>query len=394
MASNTTNMTLAIWDQPTDHFDYINLYQNFTKIDAHDHTTGKGAQIPEGGIANGAVTQGKLASGAVGASQIQSNAISSSKIADNAVETAKIANSAVDASKLGDSAVIEAKIGTGAVTNGKLASDSVTTAKILDSNVTAAKIADGVITGGAAGTGVKIAATTITADNLASNSVTADKILNQTITRNKLASGITGNMLASTSVPAGLGSSDDGYIINYVDTSANPSYVWQLRWNGLSSRWDFIGGTPYVAETTSSGSFTGSATYGALGSSASQSILLPSAFTGDCAWAVEISGTGQATATYTGSATASMSFNIVKSAGNGAGTTAANDANRWAQYAPYAATNYIQFSGYKKSIITGNDLDGATLTCHFKSTLAASGSAGPNLTILKHAIQVTPVYLS
>jgi hypothetical protein len=55
MAMNTPKMGLATWDKPIDPYDYIQLTQNWNKVDFHDHTPGRGVPIPKGGIAAGAV---------------------------------------------------------------------------------------------------------------------------------------------------------------------------------------------------------------------------------------------------------------------------------------------------------------------------------------------------
>lgn len=98
-------MGLKRWDQPNDIFSYIELSDNFALLDNHDHTSGKGVQVPTGGIANLAVTD--------------------TKIANDAVTTNKILNDAVTT----------AKIGTGQVSLGKLAADSVDSSKIVNASV-------------------------------------------------------------------------------------------------------------------------------------------------------------------------------------------------------------------------------------------------------------------
>jgi hypothetical protein len=61
MAQVSTNMALNVWNLTTDTFNHTELANNLNKIDVHDHTTGKGVQIPTGGIANLAVTTAKIA---------------------------------------------------------------------------------------------------------------------------------------------------------------------------------------------------------------------------------------------------------------------------------------------------------------------------------------------
>lgn len=68
------------------------------KIDEHDHTAGKGVQIPTGGLANGAVTGVKLNANVVDDStiEIDSNQI---RVKDLGIPTAKIADGAVTQAK-------------------------------------------------------------------------------------------------------------------------------------------------------------------------------------------------------------------------------------------------------------------------------------------------------
>jgi hypothetical protein len=129
----TTHMTLTTWPAPTDEFDYTELADNFNAIDAHDHTPGKGTQVPTAGIANLAVTTGKLADDAVTTAKIADDAITSALIADDAVTSAHIATDAVG----------QAEIAASAVGATELAADAVTTVKILNGAVTTAKIASG-----------------------------------------------------------------------------------------------------------------------------------------------------------------------------------------------------------------------------------------------------------
>lgn len=71
MALTTPNMALKTWDQLTDNFSHTDLRGNFVAIDVHDHTAGKGVQIPAGGIANLAI----------GTSQIQDVSVTNVKLA-------------------------------------------------------------------------------------------------------------------------------------------------------------------------------------------------------------------------------------------------------------------------------------------------------------------------
>jgi len=62
MAIVTPKMSLTGWNQLTDPYDHTQLFDNFSKIDFHDHSPGRGVLIPTEGIADGAVTSAKLAS--------------------------------------------------------------------------------------------------------------------------------------------------------------------------------------------------------------------------------------------------------------------------------------------------------------------------------------------
>lgn len=77
-------MGMTIWTEGSDPYDHDQLATNFTKLDAHDHTSTKGKQIPTGGIADGAVTNAKIATGIDG-SKISSGTIPGSALASGAV---------------------------------------------------------------------------------------------------------------------------------------------------------------------------------------------------------------------------------------------------------------------------------------------------------------------
>jgi hypothetical protein len=78
----TPNMNLATWPTTSHFFNHTELGANFTTIDQHDHTTGKGLPIPAGGLAVGAVTNSVLAG----------NAVTTTRIADANVTDAKLAS--------------------------------------------------------------------------------------------------------------------------------------------------------------------------------------------------------------------------------------------------------------------------------------------------------------
>lgn len=59
------------------------------QVDAHDHTTGKGVQIPSSGIADGAITSSKIAGGSITSAKIAVGGVSTQNIADGAITIAK-----------------------------------------------------------------------------------------------------------------------------------------------------------------------------------------------------------------------------------------------------------------------------------------------------------------
>lgn len=73
-------------------------------VDLHDHTTGKGVQIPTAGIADAAITAAKLASGVVAASGTQE--LSTPGTVDLTKRTIRLSsNGTLDAITLGDGTV-------------------------------------------------------------------------------------------------------------------------------------------------------------------------------------------------------------------------------------------------------------------------------------------------
>lgn len=61
MAFTTAKMGLRVWNLLTDLYDHSQLADNWAKVDYHDHSPGKGVQIPTEGIADAAITGDKLA---------------------------------------------------------------------------------------------------------------------------------------------------------------------------------------------------------------------------------------------------------------------------------------------------------------------------------------------
>jgi hypothetical protein len=92
MAITTPSMGLKRWDQPNDIFSYVELSDNLALLDAHDHSTGKGVQIPTAGIVNNAIDATKLADDSVTANKIPANSVAGSKLLNNGVPDTKLAS--------------------------------------------------------------------------------------------------------------------------------------------------------------------------------------------------------------------------------------------------------------------------------------------------------------
>lgn len=111
MPDISTNMGLRVWDQTSDLYDHDQLADNWYKVDLHDHTPGRGIQIPTEGIEDAAITSDKLASTlAIDTAQIANNAVTSAKIADGTIAVGDLANNAVETAKIKDANVTLAKI--------------------------------------------------------------------------------------------------------------------------------------------------------------------------------------------------------------------------------------------------------------------------------------------
>lgn len=59
------NMALTMWDQIEDLYDHVQLATNFAKLDAHDHTPGRGVQLTTESIETGSITTPLLATAGV-----------------------------------------------------------------------------------------------------------------------------------------------------------------------------------------------------------------------------------------------------------------------------------------------------------------------------------------
>lgn len=84
MATVTLNMGLTEWDLAADPYDHSQQAGNWALVDAHDHSSGKGKQIPAAGLASSSVTTAKIADGAVTAAKLADGAVTYAKLAADA----------------------------------------------------------------------------------------------------------------------------------------------------------------------------------------------------------------------------------------------------------------------------------------------------------------------
>jgi hypothetical protein len=81
MAQIDPMMGLRLWTQGLDPYDHDQLATNFSKLALHDHTPGRGVQIPTEGIFDGAITTAKLVDGAVTTAKIGDLQVTNAKLA-------------------------------------------------------------------------------------------------------------------------------------------------------------------------------------------------------------------------------------------------------------------------------------------------------------------------
>lgn len=80
MSTITTYMSLTAWTATSDPYSHTQLANNFQAIDGHDHTSGKGKQIPTGGLVDHSVTTIKLAEPAVNTTNLYDHSVTLSKL--------------------------------------------------------------------------------------------------------------------------------------------------------------------------------------------------------------------------------------------------------------------------------------------------------------------------
>lgn len=88
LASTTPNMGLNK-PAPNDTSYRSKIDTILNQVDSHDHTTGKGVQVPSGGIATGAVTSEKILDGSIGTADYALGSVTTQILADRSVTAAK-----------------------------------------------------------------------------------------------------------------------------------------------------------------------------------------------------------------------------------------------------------------------------------------------------------------
>jgi hypothetical protein len=87
---NSPNMGLIQWQNLNDYFSNAQLSANWSLVDQHDHSSGKGVQVNTAGIAPHAITNALLASGSVSNSTIAPGAVNATSIANNSITSTQI----------------------------------------------------------------------------------------------------------------------------------------------------------------------------------------------------------------------------------------------------------------------------------------------------------------
>jgi hypothetical protein len=105
MAIPSPNMNLTVWNDNGDPFSSSQLAANFTVLDSHDHSAGRGVQVNTPGIANAAITTALLANAAVTNAILADNAVATVNIQSQAVTGAQIASQTVAGSNITDDTI-------------------------------------------------------------------------------------------------------------------------------------------------------------------------------------------------------------------------------------------------------------------------------------------------
>jgi hypothetical protein len=90
----TPRMSLQVWNASSDPYDHEQLADNFLKLDQHDHSQGRGSQIPGAGIQSGAITSDHIYPGSIGEDALAANSVGTDQLRDESVTNEKLHNNA------------------------------------------------------------------------------------------------------------------------------------------------------------------------------------------------------------------------------------------------------------------------------------------------------------
>lgn len=90
MAFITPRMSLKVWNSSADPYSHEQLADNFLKLDQHDHSQGRGTQIPGAGIQPGAITAEHIYPGAISGDALGSGSVGGDQIVDGSITNAKL----------------------------------------------------------------------------------------------------------------------------------------------------------------------------------------------------------------------------------------------------------------------------------------------------------------
>jgi hypothetical protein len=220
----------------------------------------------------------------------------------------------------------------------------------------------------------------ITSDKLGPGAVINGKLGTSAVLTGNLGVGIqpTGNMITSSTLSS-LTGLYNGYTIDFTDSTTSPSYVWRLRYDG-SSKWYYVGGTPYtnfqspastVIRSTSPTSYGNINTSGAV----TASVVAPVAGK----YIVDFWGVIGRQAV-SGDAAGAVYMSVKND------TTAATDSDSFSQYIGTTGSG-ASYTGMRSTVMTV--VAGGTLLCQFRAD--STGTAN-NVCVNRHGISIRPIY--
>jgi len=295
----TPNITgLIRWDQLTDQYDSSQLANNWTAVDAHDHTTNKGVKVPNAGLVNNTVTIGST-SVALGATattiagltlttpNIGAAIATSVNKVTITVPTTSATLTLADNSTFVTIGAYSTTLRTTATTDITLPTTgtvATTLNKISDfasstSSELAGKISDETGTGSLVfGTSPSLTTPKLTGSTNPVTIASAQTATGKTITFPNVSANA--NVITSlgygTSLPSSPADGDEYYY-------STSGYVWHLRYTTGLNKWQFVGGSALIATENGTSNLTATTyTYnGALMASPyGPSLTVPTGMTG------------------------------------------------------------------------------------------------------------------